>query len=200
MKQLSFIRNPRRDHGGILALGKRRSRRPLNINKPVHLVLRSDLAKGSRSLLRNQALVLRTLEKFAKRFHICIYEKAVCGNHIHIFAKANSKRDLQNFFRVFAGQVAQGILQKFPLQKHEQKAFTGRRGGTPQHRKNQRTFWSFLLYSRIVSWGRDYQRVVNYVVRNTKEALGLIPYKERKPWLSSAGAVPKPMPSMRKKT
>jgi REP element-mobilizing transposase RayT len=184
MKQLSFFAKTRGEHGGTLALSKRRSRRPINIKNPVHLILRSDLAKGSRSLLKNKALVLRILQKFSRRFRIRVYEKAVCGNHIHLVVKADTHRDLQNFFRVFAGQVAQEILRDFPLQKHEEKAFVGpRRGGTPMHLKNQRTFWSLLLYSRIVGWGRDFQGVIAYVIQNTKEALGLVAYKKRKtPW------------------
>lgn len=183
MNQLSFFAKTRGEHGGVLALSKRRSRRPINIKNPVHLVLRSDLAKGPRSLLKNKTRVLRTLKKFSWRFRILVYEKAICGNHIHLVVKARSRRDLQNFFRVFAGQVAQEILRDFPLQKHEEKAFVGIRGGTPMHLKNQRTFWSLLLYSRIVGWGRDFRGVVAYVIQNTKEALGLVAYKKRKkPW------------------
>lgn len=184
MQKLIFIPIPKinREHGGTLALSRRRSLRPLDSKKPVHLVLRSDLAKGSRSLMRNQQIVLRVLQKFSYRFQIRIYEKAICGNHIHLVVKAKSRRNLQNFFRVFAGQIAQEILHKFPLQKHEAKAFVGVPGGTPKmHPKNQRTFWSLVLYSRIVSWGRDFNGVKNYVIQNVKEALGLIPYKERKP-------------------
>lgn len=188
MKQLSFLPKSKREHGGSLALGKRRARRPININKPVHLVLRSDLAKGRRSLMNNQNTVLKVLSKFSRRFHVRIYEKAICGNHIHLLIKAPSRKQLQNFFRVLAGQIAQEILNKYPLQKHETKAFWG---GTPhrngrgtrgkvQHLKNQRTFWSLILYTRIVSWGRDYLTVKAYVIQNTKEALGLIAYQPRK--------------------
>lgn len=188
MKQLSFVPRPKSkcEHGGSLALGRRRARRPININKPVHLVLRSDLAKGRRSLMSNQNTVLKVLNRFSRRFHIRVYEKAICGNHIHLLVKAHSRRQLQNFFRVLAGQIAQEILHKYPLQKHETKAFWGgtpgnRRGSkrTVAHRKNQRTFWSLLAYTRIVSWGRDYLAVKAYIVQNTKEALGLIAYKPR---------------------
>lgn len=164
------------EHGGLHAIHRRRSRRPLDTKKPVHLVLRSDLAKGPRSLLKNQKLVLRVLEKFSKRFRITIYEKAICGNHIHCLVKAKTRHELQNFFRVFAGQVAQEILRAYPLQKSE-------RGGTPKAwgcQKNLRTFWSLLLYSRVVSWGREFKSVRAYVILNIKEALGLMPYKKRR--------------------
>jgi REP element-mobilizing transposase RayT len=181
MKQLPYLPRTKKEHGGSLALYRRRARRPLDLKRPVHLVLRSDLAKGSRSLLKHQEIVQRVLRKYSRRFQIRVYEKAICGNHMHLLVRAKTRRSLQNFFRVFAGQIAQEILRQYPLQKREQKAFTGvrRRGGTPQHRKNQRTFWSVLIYTRLVSWGRDFQAVKAYVIQNTKEALGLIPYKER---------------------
>lgn len=162
------------EHGGVLTYGKRNSRRSVIIGKPVHLVLRSDKAVGRRSFLKNDRIVRTVLAKFSKRFGIKIYQLAICGNHIHCLAKAYNRKDLQNFFRVFAGQVAQEILRKHPMQKWERKAF---RGGT--HKKNQKTFWSFLLYSRVVSWGRDFGNVKRYIVRNVLEAFGVIAYQAR---------------------
>jgi hypothetical protein len=58
-------------------------------------------------------------------------------------------------------------------------------GGAPQKsqpcKKNQRKFWDLLIYSRILSWGREYKIVANYIFQNTLEALNLIAYKPRKP-------------------
>ena len=162
------------EHGGALALNSRKSRRPLNTKMPVHLVLRSDLAKDHRSLLKYKRLVLRILNRYAKKFQVRIYECAVCSNHLHCLVKAPSRQQLQNFFRVFSGQVAQEILRLFPLQKNEARAF---RGGT--HPKNQKSFWSLLAHTRLVSWGRDFLNVKSYVIQNTLEALGLIPYQKR---------------------
>ena len=110
-----------------MTLKKRKGRRPIDVHRPVHIVLRSDLAKGPRSLKRNQKLVEEVLYRFAKRFRIRVYEKAICGNHIHCLVKGRTRRELQNFFRVLAGQIGQGILRKFPLKKFEKKAH---RGGT----------------------------------------------------------------------
>ncbi|MCB0351261.1 MAG: hypothetical protein KDD38_08770 [Bdellovibrionales bacterium] len=56
-------------------------------------------------------------------------------------------------------------------------------GGAPQKkpgcRKNQRKFWSYLIFSRIVSWGREFKTVIRYVQKNTLEALNLIAYQPR---------------------
>ncbi len=46
-------------------------------------------------------------------------------------------------------------------------------------KKNQRKFWSYLLYSRIVSWGREFKTVRQYIQKNTLEALHLIAYQKR---------------------
>lgn len=182
MKKLSPLPPKRKiEHGGSFAVGRRRSKRPIEIKKPMHVVLRSDLAKGRRSLMRHNALAERILKKASRRFHICIYEKAICGNHIHLVVKGRNRIELQNFFRVVAGHIAQEILQLYPLQKRE-------RGGAPGlapavasgHPKNRRKFWSLLLYSRIVSWGRDFITVKKYIIQNVMESLGLIPYKTRK--------------------
>lgn len=175
MRQISFIRKSKTRHGGVLTLKRRKVRRHFDIRRPIHIVLRSDLAKGSRSLVRNQKLVEEVLYKFAKRFRIRIYEKAVCGNHIHCLVRGKTRIEMQNFFRVLAGQIGQGILRRYPLRKNEKKAH---RGGT--HPKSQKSFWSLLLFSRVVSWGWDFNNVKRYVIQNTLETLGIIPYQLRK--------------------
>lgn len=125
--------------------------------------------------MKHKMLIRRITLKASKRFGVQVYEKAICGNHLHLLIRAKSKLGAQNFFRVLAGHIAQEILRQFPLSKKE-------RGGAPEKgcKKNQRKFWSVLLYSRIVSWGRDFANVTNYIIQNTREALGLIPYQARK--------------------
>ncbi len=180
MKKISSLRKRRSEHGGSFSVKSRRSRRPLNTDYPVHLVLRSEIAFGARSLKRNRRIVLRTLFKFSKRFEVKVYEKAICSNHIHCLVKAPSRRAMQNFFRVFAGQIAQEILNAHPLTASE----SADRGGTQSvgktHPKNRRSFWTLLAYTRIVRWGFDFRTVLKYVVRNTLETERIIPYKPRR--------------------
>jgi REP element-mobilizing transposase RayT len=182
MKQLQLILkfNSRREHGGTLSLGKRRKQRPLSVKTPLHLVLKSDFAFGSRSLLRHRPLIAKVIAKAKKRFYIRVYEMAVVSNHIHLVVKGYRRRDLQNFFRVVAGHIAQEILREFPIER-------GKRGGAPvslsterKTRETENKFWQTRIYSRIVTWGREYLAVKRYVIQNTMEALGIIPYIERK--------------------
>ena len=175
MKQLSFLPKVKTEHGGNLSTGKRKSRRPLDPKNSHHLVLRSELAVGARSLFTNRILAQRIIKKYAQKFQIRIYDCSINGNHIHLLAKGSNRRNLQNFFRVAAGQVAQELLKLYPLQKDQASPA---RDST--HWKNGRTFWSTLIYSKIISWGREFQNVKGYIIRNIKETLGLIPYQERK--------------------
>ena len=173
-RQPTFIPKLKTEHGGSHATKKRRSRRPLNPKNPLHLVLRSELAVGQRSLLKNKQMIMRLLEKYAKKFNIKIYGKCINTNHIHLQIMGCSRAQLQNFFRVFSGQVAQQLLVRYPLKKFEKRPLPG---GT--HPKNRRTFWSILIYSKIITWGREFRNVQAYIIRNIRESLGLIPYQQR---------------------
>ncbi len=176
-KQLSLFKkgNPQKEHGGSLAISKRRARRPLNIKKSHHLTMKSHHALGSRSLFRHKKMILGLIGKYSHKFGIKVYEYAIQGNHIHLLVKAQSREGLQNFFRVVAGHSAQKILKDHPLKPIA--------GGAPAKakscQKNQRKFWSFLLYSRIVSWGREFKVVATYLKKNTLELLNIMTYQPR---------------------
>jgi REP element-mobilizing transposase RayT len=175
MHQRQFFKTTR-EHGGSLSVGKRRSRRSLSTKQPIHITLRSDIAYGTRSLLKHKRLIEETCKKAANLFEIKIYKMAICGNHLHLLIRGKTREDLQNFFRVLSGHVAQQILEKVPLSATEANKTRFQRCC----RKNKRKFWSLLTYSRIISWGREFKVVSKYIVQNTLEALGLIPYQPRK--------------------
>lgn len=177
-RQLSFFLHPRKEHGGSLSVGVRRSRRTLSTTQAIHVTLKSEFAVGARSLSRHRELIRRIVHVNEKRFGVRAYRQAICGNHIHLLIRGRTRAGLQNFFRVVAGHIAQTILAKRPLSVDEmQRRESGARGC----RKNRRRFWSLLLYSRLVSWGREFARVAGYIRRNRLEALYIIAYREREP-------------------
>ena len=179
-KQLSWIpkTKSKKEHGGSLAVGKRRVTRPLNIKQSHHITLKSIYAVGPRSLFRHKKLILSLMKKNASRFQVKVYEYAIQGNHIHMLVKAQSREGLQNFFRVLAGHSAQRILKDNPL--HKDAGCASNRGVQKIGcRKNQRVFWSYLVYSRVVSWGREFKTVTTYIQKNTLELLQIIAYQPR---------------------
>ena len=189
-KQLSLFQDkelrPKKDHGGSLAVQKRRAKRPLNIKQSHYITMKSYHAVGARSLFRHKKLILGLIKKNAFKFHIKVYEYAIQGNHLHLLVKAQTREGLQNFFRVVAGHVAQRILKEYPLSSKD-LALKQSSGGAPKEnerrakacKKNQRKFWSYLLYSRIVSWGREFRTVMGYIQKNTLELLQIIAYQPR---------------------
>lgn len=196
MKQLSFhLPKPSKEHGGSLALNKRRSYRPLSIKHAHHITLKSNLATQGRCLLRHQALIKHILFRSARRFNIRVYQYAVAGNHVHLLVKAKSRLGMQNFFRVFAGHLAQEILRRCPVVKPPSRPLrvgqrsssfvaggaSTSRGCRPACLKNQRRFWGYLVYSRVLTWGREYRLVKLYIIQNMLEALGVIAYTHRSP-------------------
>ncbi|MEQ1723967.1 MAG: hypothetical protein ABL930_12385 [Pseudobdellovibrio sp.] len=102
---------------------------------------------------------------------------------IHLIIKGNKRRDLQNFFRVVAGHIAQEILREFPILPIERAKSGGAQAAEESQasktREKENKFWQTRVYSRIVSWGREYLNVKKYVIQNALEALGIIPYKTR---------------------
>lgn len=174
VQQRSFFKPQPKQHGGSLAPGKRRARRPLSTKEPLHITLKSEIAEGRRSLKRYKADIERIATTFAKRFNVQIYEYAICATHIHLLVRGKQREGLQNFFRVFAGHIAQKILQDHPLSQHEDLSRDQR-----QCEKNQRKFWSYLLYSRVMTWGREFVRVRTYIKKNVLESLYKIAYEPR---------------------
>ena len=153
--------------------------RPLNIKQSHHITLKSQHAVGPRSLFRHKKLILSLMRKNALRFQVKVYEYAIQGNHIHLLIKAQSREGMQNFFRVFAGHSAQKILQDLHL-KQSSGGAPSLGGGKAGCKKNQRVFWSYLVYSRVVSWGREFKTVTTYIQKNTLELLQIIAFQPRR--------------------
>jgi len=150
MKQLKlFNENFKREFGGELARGKRKSQRPLNIKQPLHLVLRADTQKPI--FLTPQKKINITIQKFAAIFNIKLYESSVNATHIHLLIKFPDRESYTRFVRAVSGQLAQHLNFN----------------------------WLHTPFTRIVTWGSDLKRVTLYIIKNQKEAWGMISYRPR---------------------
>jgi REP element-mobilizing transposase RayT len=92
------------------------------------------------------------LNKLTKKYGIKVHNFVNVGNHLHLLAQANTKVDLQNFLRVFTGRIAQAILKA--------------KRGVPKGK-----FWTAIVYSRLVNFGRDFKTVLKYFVKNQVDAI-----------------------------
>ncbi|MBI4404515.1 MAG: transposase [Deltaproteobacteria bacterium] len=151
--------------GGSLNHGKRKTSRPLNSKKAVHIVFRAPAAKGNLSLLQKQnAIFIRTLlQKLSKKYFITVYEFANSGNHLHLLVRFNNRALLQHFLRTYPALIARFV--------------TGARKGKPFGQR----FWEKLVWTRIVAFGRAFRMVLQYVVSNRVRIAAAPAYALRPP-------------------
>jgi REP element-mobilizing transposase RayT len=149
-------------HGGDLALGKRKIRRPIDPKQALHVVLRSSKAQGALSMLRpkNAEHIHQLTQKLSRRWGVRIYRYANVGNHIHLLVKVPSRAIWQRFIRELTGGIALIV--------------TGaKKGAGLERNETGRGFWDRLVFTRIVGFGRDFNGVMQYLIKNLFEAAGL---------------------------
>ena len=148
--------------GAYLNKGNPKEKRPISIKNTMHLVMRSLLAVGPRSLLRQDKEIREILKIQAHHFGVKVYRQANGGNHLHLVVLPRTRRAFNGFIRSISGLIARLIL------KAER--------GDPKSVQ----FWEKRPFTRIVEWGRDFKGVCQYLLQNTLEAMGFIPYQPRK--------------------
>ncbi len=122
--------------------------------------MRSTKAQGKLSLLKQAKAIDAILTDMAKRFHVKIYERANAGNHLHLIIRGRTKLGIQNFLRSVTALIA--------------RLMTCATRGNPQGK-----FWDALVFTRLLTWGRELRSVLSYVQENTLEALGIAEYRPR---------------------
>lgn len=155
---LEFYRSQKTCFGGSLLKGNARSRRPIKPGQALHLVLRSSMAVGRQSFLRNHHVlpIKEIIRKQALHFGVRIYRFANSGNHLHLLVlPARERTQFIGFLRAISGLIARFIL------KSER--------GTPN---TSGKFWDSRPFSRIVSFGDAFKRCARYLEKNVFEIWG----------------------------
>lgn len=161
--------------GSLLKKSNAKIKRPLSSKLPIHVVLRSDLAKGKMSLLNKQHKIKKIIHNKANQFGIKIYSYANAGNHLHLLVRIRASNNTQakflwsKFIRSITGLIARLI--------------TGSEKSSPAKTK----FWTHKPFTRLVrSWCNDFKQVKKYIFQNELETLGIIRYRPRKARFSSS--------------
>lgn len=170
-KQLGFEileRNNIKHFGGAYLKGNPKEKRPISIKRSMHLVMRSLLARGSHSFLKYDREITKIINNQGRHFGVKIYRQANGGNHLHLIILPRSRQAFNAFIRAISGLIARLVM-------------SAQRGNPADFEKSQSLgFWEKRPFTRVVEWGRDYKKVQAYLVQNTLEALGFIPYQPRK--------------------
>jgi REP element-mobilizing transposase RayT len=136
--------------GGTVGLGKRKTARVLDSRKPIHFVLKS---RKTTQLYSHRRQLRQLLFRFAKKFGVKVYKESVQKDHWHICVRITNRTLYRSFIRALTGTIA---------------------------RKFGKGLWIQRPFSRIVSWGRDFLNVLDYILLNDCEIAGIVPYAIRK--------------------
>lgn len=158
MRQLkfNFVNDYKKQFGGSLLLGKRKTARPLSTRHPIHLVLKSCQKKVFNPSNRSLENLIKS---HAEKFDIQVYDLALNWSHIHLLIKLQHRTDYVKFIRSLTSVLS---LRIRAAQKNIGKIFTLR------------------PFTRIVSWGRDFKRALSYQLLNQLEAFGIVNRREKK--------------------
>ncbi len=155
MKQLKFkgIPKPFSEFGGSLLVNKRKGKRPLSFKSPQHVVFKSETVDKTTSFVKYKSGIQKIISKTAKEFGVKIYNTSINFNHIHNAFLFSSREQYNTFVRVVIARIVAFLETK-----------TG---------KSLKGLFNLRPYTRIVSWGRDFSRLLKYIVANTFEAEGV---------------------------
>jgi hypothetical protein len=156
MQQITFLKQIGYSndavHGGAMAKGKRKTRRPLDSKRPVHLILRSSKARGvySFKLGKNKMWIYKLVHEKAEKFGLQLQGFANVGNHLHFKLKFKRREQFQGFLKSITSLIARHV--------------TGARKGQKFGK-----FWDFLAYTKVVKVWAQEVKLDNYIVANAIE-------------------------------
>ena len=148
-----------KEFGGSSRIGFRKTVRPFDPKLPLHVVLRSEKALGKYSLNNPNytAKIESLVYNLAIENKIKIYNFVISKNHLHLLIMSKDKIKLQNYFRELSSKIA--LLVYSGLSK----------------------FWTSQVYTKLLTWGRQFKNVQTYLSQNNLESLGGYPLPKKKP-------------------
>ncbi len=169
----SWLKHEAAFGGSLLKGSNPKKKRTFKNTLPLHIVLRSEHAKGKNSLLKWNKEIDSILELFAQRQGIRIYGAANAGNHLHLVVQAPSRDRLSNFLRAISGRIAQLVLEKaeFDQVKGHRVVNAGSEQKDLDGANIKMRFWDARPWSRLVTWGREFNSVLRYLGINSTETL-----------------------------
>jgi putative transposase len=141
------------------AIQHRKFKRPFNAKKAVHVIFRSRLLSGTRSLLRSnrRKWTEELIKNKAHHHQVKLYNFSINSNHIHMLIRFPSPHAQRAFLRDFSGSLALKIKKTFKISQLIR-------------------VWDERPFTKIV---RAFKMIRNYIEKNINEALGLWPYQKR---------------------
>lgn len=186
--------------GELLKKAAARKRgRPLATKAPMHLVLRSSLAKRHWSFQnpRNARKVSELVRRFSKKYGVRVLHGANVGNHLHLMIRLSNRHSYAPFIRALTGAIAMQVTDTNKWRLHGRSRSQGRERsarlsdrersakifartdkttGDPPEMNSQKKlkFWDYRPFTRVLEGGRRECFVVaDYILINRIEGSGM---------------------------
>lgn len=190
-RQMSFtsddFKKIRHGYGGELLkkAAARKRGRPLVTKSPMHLVLRSSLAKGAWSFQtpKNARKVSELTRRFAKKYGVQLLHGANVGNHLHLMIRLRRRQAYVPFIRALTGAIAMTVTDtsKWRNRGRTRVAIAAGHGETRKREvptsataQTKLKFWDYRPFTRVIEGGRrEYLAVADYILVNRLEGLGV---------------------------
>ena len=152
MKQIGFgfLKDYKKEFGGSLLVGKRKTARPLSISKPIHLVLKST---GSAFFNPGNSRLEKLIREQVNKYQIKVYDLSLNWSHAHVLIKLPSREKYKAFIRTVTALIVAQVSK--------------------QKGKTLKGLFDLRPFTRVLNWGRDLRNVFQYHELNDQEARGL---------------------------
>lgn len=144
--------------GGLELKGNPRNARPISLSRPVHLVLKSELAKGHRSFLRKTyaSRIEASVRRLSKLTNLRVYRFVNAGDHLQLILQVRSRKAFHKFVRALTGHIARIVLD-------------AERG-----RAQEKKFWIARPFTRILDWKKEFTKCKLFIEKKRLLALGFL--------------------------
>ncbi len=176
--------------GGSQVRSHPKTARPLSLQRPIHLVLKSGYALGAKSMLRPhfKGKIENIVKTQAHRWDVKIYHFVNVGNHLHLVIRLKYRDGYSSFIRSVTGLIARLVTGRqrgsgssstsnsrdalMRSARSQLSQIVSSRRGESSKGGPAGSFWVARPFSRLISWGRDYNSIHRYMEKNRNQARG----------------------------
>jgi REP element-mobilizing transposase RayT len=153
MRQLSlgFLNDYKKEFGGSLLIGKRKTARPIVVKKPMHLILKT--TKLSPFNPTNYKLE-KIIKQYALRYKITIYDYSLNWSHIHLTMKLPNRAAYFAFIKTVTAALISFLSKAL--------------------KRDLKGLFNLRPYTKIITCKKQFENAIDYMELNQQEALGLI--------------------------
>ncbi len=165
-KQLDLFlqnkKNPDPFFGGSKLKSNPKVARPISTKDYMHVVLKSDLAKGALSFLRIERVLISLVQNLGLKLNVKVKDVVVMTNHIHLAIKVRHRRHFKAYLRALTGLIVRKIIRIKKTLKVDTSAPS-----------DIEKFFKGRPFSRIVDSGRkSFCNLMRYFELNRLEKCG----------------------------